>query len=154
MTYRFDRGGAAFWILMILLAVGSWGGYRVGRLYFDHRTLNNQVEELADRSVLDRSIDPVREIVKLLQGYDVEIDPALIQAEFNLNHDRVTIAFDYMRKADLGPLKPLFSFHVRTEREAAKASGLIQGVKGSLEDSNAAAGRRYQEEVKKTFGSP
>jgi hypothetical protein len=154
MKNRFDRGGAAFWILMVLLIVGAWAGYRIGQLYFDHQTLENQIEELGDRAILDRALDVRKEIVKLLLSYDVVMDPTLVEVEFNLNHDRVTVAFNYARSARLGPIRPLFSFRVYAQREAAKAAGMIQGIQRSVEDSNAVPGRRYQEEVKKAFATP
>ena len=62
---RRDRGGAGIWIFALVVIVLLWAGYRVGRLYFDHSTLENEIRAVADeaRTLLHQKLD-----LGLIQG--------------------------------------------------------------------------------------
>jgi hypothetical protein len=153
MTNRPDRGGVGLWLFLFLLIAGAMAGFRIGQLYFDHETLKNEVAAFGDRGILDRSFDTKGQILKLFESYDVSLLPDLVSVEFNERHDRVTISFDYRRSANLLLFRPVLSFRIDEQRESAKASAVVQGFQGAVEDSNAAPARRYQQEVKNALGN-
>jgi hypothetical protein len=71
---------------------------------------------------------------------------------FNDKHDRVTISFDYARDVDLILARPSFTFRIYEQREATKPAAVVQGFQQSVEESNAAPARRYQQDIKKSLG--
>ena len=152
-----DRGGAAIWVILVVLLVGGFVGFRIGQLYFDNSTLENEVAVLGDNTLLSRDANSEKvkaEINKLLARYDVQVDPQDITIEFNGAGDRLNIKFYYRRPADLVVLHPGIGFEVAVQREARRAVGIIQNVQESIEDSNAAAARKYKDAVKNATGQP
>jgi hypothetical protein len=150
-----DKGGIGLWFVLLILAAGGWAGFRVGTLYFDNSTIANQIATLADQSLIDRSVDAKKEIGKILDAYEVKIDPEKVRVDFNEKHDRVTIAFDYARGVDLGLATPQIPFHVFEQREAARAAAVVQGIGQTIDDSmNNVPAQKYQQAVKQALQTP
>lgn len=148
-----NKGGIGLWFVLILAIFLGWVGFRIGRLYLDHRTLKNEVSAIAERALVDRSYDVRTQILKLFEMYGVRLDPETIQLEFNPVRDRVTVSFGYSRSADLMVAFPSFPFQIDVQREALKAVGIVQGFRQGVEAANDASARKYQQEVKKSLGT-
>ena len=144
---RQDRGGAGIWLLILILVVGIFAGYRIGRLYFDKATIENEVGEIGDRALTSPGVDVGREVSRLMASYDVELDPEKVQVKRSDKNDRIRVDFDYQQKADLLVMQPVLAFSVSVEREGGKAAGLIQHVQESVEDSYNDSARKYQKAV-------
>ncbi|MFH1263246.1 MAG: hypothetical protein V1495_07380 [Pseudomonadota bacterium] len=150
-----DKGGIGLWLVLIILVAGGWAGFRFGTLYFDNSTIANQVATLADQSLIDRSVDAKKEIARILDAYEVKIDPEKVRVDFNEKHDRITIAFEYSRSVDLGLAAPQVPFHVFEQRESARAVGVVQGIGRTIDNSmNNVPAQKYQQAVKQAFETP
>lgn len=154
MKKRLQKGGGGVWFAIILFVVGGLLTFRIGQLYFDHHTLKNEVGEIGNRSIIDRTFNAKQKIVALFSANGIFLDPEEVNVDFNLAHDRVTISFNYSQKADLVVAKPSFSFEIYEQKEQGKAAGVVKGFQQGVEGSNAAPARRYKNAIKDKFKTP
>ena len=153
MRERDDRGGAGLWILIIFIIVGIFSGFRIGRLYFDHDTLRNNVKAVGDDAITTSRGQDVRpELLRLLGLLDVEMEVEDFEVEYSPMKDKVRIAFAYDRSADLILLHPWFSFEVDVQRESPKTAGILRGIQESVGGAGATSARKYQKAIKKAVG--
>ncbi len=148
MKKKLDQGGAALWIFVILVIVGGWTAFKVGRLYFDNGSIKSEIEAIAANSLVQRNVDVKAESSKILAVYGVDIVPDDVKVDFSDQRDQVTIAFSYSRPANFLIFNPKVPFEISVQKKTVKAVGVIQDVQDSIESSNAASANRYQQAVK------
>jgi hypothetical protein len=154
MTKRNEHGGAALWTVLVLLVVGAFGGYQIGRLYFDHEAIQNEAAQIVDVSLLDPKRDPKQEISRMMVGYGVSVAPDSILYELGANRGEARLTYFYTRAADLLVYRWPIRFGVSLTREARKASGVIGHVQDQLNDTSEGSSQKYINAVKNaTSGS-
>ncbi len=136
---------------MILVVVGGFVGYRLGRLHFDHSTIENEIKAVGDMALTARKMDVRQEVVDRLRFYDIEIDPEDISVKMSRASRRITIAFSYSRPANFLVLERWFPFDIDVQRQGGKAVGLLDAVTGQVEESYNSSARKYQKSVKDAF---
>jgi hypothetical protein len=147
MERRNDRGGVALVCLLIFLGILIWAGFRVGQLYFDRSTIENEIAMIGDDALTSRDANIGDKVERILRRYDARFDKERVAVEVNPKGDRIRIRFPYERSADLIVTQVPFQFSVDVEREGGRAVGVIQSVQDSLDDSAGASARKYQKAV-------
>jgi hypothetical protein len=147
-----DRGGVGLWIFIIVLLVGGWAGFRIGKLYFDHSTIENEVVFIGEHSLTSERVDPKARVIQLMQAYDVTLKPDDITVELSESADRMTISFPYLRRADLVAIKPLFGFEIEVESQAKESMGIVQQVQDNIQDSHNNSAQKYKRAIENATG--
>lgn len=135
-------------VLVILVIISLFAGFRIGKLYFDNESIKNELDPIGDSALTQRDYDTKKNILSLLASYEVSVKPDDISVDFNERRDHVTISFRYERSADLIVMKQPLHFHLSVQREAQKGVGMLQGVQESLDGAAQNTGQRYENAVK------
>jgi hypothetical protein len=138
------KGGAGLWILVVILIIGAWVGFKLGRFYFDHKTIENEIAVIGDDAITTHTNDPKQKILDLMTAYSAHVDPDKISVEPSSDGRRVSIRFSYTRDADFLIFQSPVSYDVYVQRDAGKAAGVVQSVQDSITDSNATADQKYK----------
>lgn len=133
--------------------IGGWVGYSIGRLYFDHDSLKNQITDLADQALLAPRMDVKKKLLDMLTSYRVDVDPEKVTVDMPPTREYITIAFSYEKTLNFIVTQHTFPFEMDIQRRGGKAGGIVQSVQDSIEDSNAASARKYQDAVKSATGA-
>ncbi len=147
-----DHGGLGIWILLGILFVGIFSGFKVGRLYFDHSTLEEEARSFAKNALTSQRFAGVQgEIEEKLRWIGAEYDPEKIQVNVSDNEDEIDLYAPYQRRLDLMGMEFPMDFVLRFRERLPEVGGVMKEMRDRVQDSYSQSSDRTQDAVKKAF---
>ena len=138
-------------ILIVLFTVGP----KIGKAYFDNASFKNQIEELAERTILEVGFDLPTSLVNTAKEYQIVINPKDVKYKVNDNKDQIKINFDYTRNIDLYAMTYPLSFNIDLTKQLTKEKGIINKFQNDVNDvegGSRESSQRAYDDIKKKLG--
>jgi len=147
-----SSGKASTWFLFLILVAAGITGFKFGKAYFDNATLKSEVEEIAERHLLEEAYPLIENIIPTAQMYGINLKPKAIIYNINSRRDQIKVGFSYTKDIDLYVYKYPLKLSMQISKNMAKERNILENFKTEVEGSSTRSEQRKANAIKKAFG--
>jgi hypothetical protein len=150
-TLGSQNGKAVGWLILFIIIILVITVFKISKLYFDNATLKSQVEQIAERSLLEADYQLDENLINTAKQYNILLTPDDIKTTYNDRRDQMKLSFEYLRAVDFFVFSKSFAFKIELSKELAKEKGIIDKFQRDAEKAVKGASEQFMDKNKDTL---
>jgi hypothetical protein len=143
-----QNGKAGIWLILFIIIALAIIVFKIGKLYFDDATLKSQVEQIAERSLLEADYKLDENLIGTAKQYNILLAPEDIKVAYNERRDQIRLSFTYFRSVDFLVFSKSFAFDIEITKDRVKEKGVIDNFQRDAEKAAKGASEQFMDKNK------